>query len=218
MIRLERLSKTYELESVSALREISLCVDEGEAVALMGPSGCGKTTLLNLIAAMESPSSGEIFIRGRPLTSFRPFHRYRAELIGFVFQFHHLVPALTLLENVELPMYARRVAAPRRKWRATQLLEAIGLSDRMNFYPALVSGGERQRAAIARSLANDPDLILADEPTGSVDSVTGEQVVRFLLEHCRSSARTMVMVTHNPHMAGLLDRVVHIRDGRVVTV
>lgn len=215
MIRLERLGKTYERESVSAVRGISLCVDEGEAVALMGPSGCGKTTLLNLIAAMEQRSSGEIFVGGRPLEDYRPYHRYRAELIGFIFQFHHLVPALTLLENVELPMYARRVSAPERKKRASDLLESIGLASRMHAYPNRVSGGERQRAAIARSLANHPSLILADEPTGSVDSVTGEQVVQYLLEYCRGSGSTLLMVTHNAAMAALLDRVVTMQDGQL---
>lgn len=216
MIRLQNINKRYPTEAVTAVRDLSLIISPGESIALMGPSGCGKTTLLNLIGAMDVPSSGEILFEGKPLGSYRPHHAYRANVIGFIFQFHHLIPSLTLRENVELPMYPLRISAAVRAARAAGLLESIGLGERINFYPHRVSGGERQRAAIARGLANNPRLILADEPTGSVDSETGEQVIGFLLDQCRETGAALVMATHNPTISAMADRVLQMRDGQIV--
>lgn len=215
MIECDRLVKTYEHGRVQALRGVSLTLERGEQAALMGPSGCGKTTLLNLLGALDRADSGSIKLDGRLLEDFRPFHRYRRETVGFVFQFHHLIPALTLLENVALPLQPLRLKVAECRRRAAALLEEMGLSERSDFRPADVSGGERQRAAIARALINQPTLVLADEPTGSLDSVTGEQVMQFLLDHARQREATVLIATHNAAIARLTQRCYLMLDGRL---
>lgn len=215
MITVDKLSKFYENGSVRALNSMSFSVSRGEIIALMGPSGCGKSTLLNLIGALDQSDSGMIRIDGQPLQSYKPFDRYRACMVGFVFQFHHLIPSLTLLENVMLPMYSQKVIKATRREKATRLLCKTGLEHRLHFYPLRVSGGERQRAAIARALANDPHIILADEPTGSVDSHTGKQVITFLIDYCIERSITLVMATHNRQIAQLAQRTIFMRDGQI---
>jgi putative ABC transport system ATP-binding protein len=209
------LVKHYDGGLVRAVDGVSLDVGRGEVVALMGPSGCGKTTLLNLIGSLERPDRGEVLIGGRPLDEHRPLHRFRARALGFVFQFHHLLPALTLLENVEAATYplglSRRVA----RERSIELLHELGLADRMHARPGQLSGGERQRGAVARALVNDPDLILADEPTGNLDSAGGRQMVALLLARCRARSATVLIATHNLEVAEVADRMLFMRDGRL---
>lgn len=215
MISVDNLKKDYDGGLVQALRGISFQIEKGEAVSIMGPSGCGKSTLLNLIGALDLPTAGEIRIDGKPLADYRPFDSFRTKMIGFVFQFHHLIPNLTLLENVELPQYPLPIPKRERRERAIHLLEVVGLQDRMNFLPTRVSGGERQRAAIARAIINDPAIILADEPTGSVDTFIGNQIIDFLLALCREKQITMLVATHNHELASRTNRIIRLRNGLV---
>jgi len=215
MIIVDDLKKDYDGGLVQALRGVSLEIGKGEAVSVMGPSGCGKSTLLNLIGALDLPTAGEIRIDGRPLMDYRPFDSFRAKMIGFVFQFHHLIPNLTLLENVELPMYSFPIPKGERRKKAIRLLDEMGLEDRRHFLPTRVSGGERQRAAIARAIINDPSIILADEPTGSVDTFIGNQIIEFLLGLCREKRTTMIVATHNHELAARTDRIIRLRNGLI---
>lgn len=218
MISITNLTKDYDGGLVQALRGVSFEVEKGEILSIMGPSGCGKSTLLNLIGALDLPTSGEISIDGRPLTDQRPFDSFRAKTIGFVFQFHHLVPNLTLLENVELPMYSLPVSKSVRREKAIHLLEEMGLEDRMHFLPTQVSGGERQRAAIARAIINDPPIILADEPTGSVDTLIGNRIMGSLLDLCEQKRVTMIIATHNHEIAQRTRRTIRIKNGQVESI
>ena len=215
MISVENLKKDYDDGLVQALRGVSLEIAKGEIVSVMGPSGCGKSTLLSLIGALDLPTAGEIRVDGRLLTDYRPFDSFRAKTIGFIFQFHHLIPNLTLLENVELPQYSLSIPKRTRRERAVHLLEEMGLQDRMHFLPTHVSGGERQRAAIARAIINDPAIILADEPTGSVDTFIGNQIIDFLLDLCEEKRITMIVATHNHELASRTERIIRLRNGQV---
>jgi len=213
MIVAKNLVKHYDGGLVKALNGVSFEVEKGAVAALMGPSGCGKSTLLNLVGALDTPTSGEILIDGRDISSYEPLDRFRARTIGFVFQFHHLIPGLSLLENTELPMYPLGISKKEMKKRATEMLVKVGLVERMDFPPTKVSGGERQRAAIARALVNGPSIILADEPTGSVDTETGQAILDHLIHLCHSQGATMLIATHNQDIAARADRVLHMKDG-----
>ena len=215
MIRVANLVKHYERGLVKALNGLSFDVAKGEIVAIMGPSGCGKSTLLNLIGTLDLPTSGEIRIDGKNSLDYRPFDRFRAEMVGFVFQFHHLIPSLTLQENVELPMYSLPVSKKTRRRKALEIMRIMGLAERLNFLLTRVSGGERQRAAIARAIVNDPRIILADEPTGSVDTETGSRILEFLVKRCRDRDITMLLATHNEEIAAKFDRTIHIKNGLI---
>jgi len=215
MISVTDLRKDYDDGLVQALRGISFEVEKGETVSIMGPSGCGKSTLLNLIGTLDMPSGGEIRVDGKPLADYRPFDSFRAKTIGFIFQFHHLIPNLTLLENVELPLYSFPILKQERRKKAIRLLEEMGLEDRMHFLPTRVSGGERQRAAIARAIVNDPQILLADEPTGSVDTVIGNRIIDFLIDLCDQKKVTLILATHNHEVAARTNRIIRIRNGRV---
>ena len=215
MIIVKDLLKHYEKGLVKALNGVSFTVKKGECVAIVGPSGCGKTTLLNLIVALDVPTDGEIFIDGKDIGEHKQYNRFRAEMVGFVFQLYHLIPSLTLLENVELPMYSLSLSRKERKGRARELLSEVGLVERMNFYPTRVSGGERQRAAIARALANEPKLVLADEPTGNVDTETGDIILDILTKLCRVRGITMLIATHDKEVTARADRVIRIRNGLI---
>jgi len=212
-LTVENLSKTYENGTVNALSGVSFSVAKGEVVAFMGPSGCGKSTLLGILGSLERPSRGRVLLEGRNIFDIRPLHAFRARSVGFVFQFHHLVPAMTLLENVEAPLLPLGNPRKARSERATNLLCETGLGHRLRFLPAHVSGGERQRAAVARALANDPPLVLADEPTGNLDSAAGSCVMDLLLRCARSRGATVLIATHNPAVAGRADRVLRLKDG-----
>ena len=215
MIIVKDLLKHYEKGLVKALNGVSFTVKKGECVAIVGPSGCGKTTLLNLIGALDVPTDGEILVDGKNIREHRQYNRFRAEMVGFVFQLYHLIPSLTLLENVELPMYSLSLSRKERKGRARELLSEVGLVERMNFYPTRVSGGERQRAAIARALANEPKLVLADEPTGNVDTETGDIILDILTKLCRVRGITMLIATHDKEVTARADRVIRIRNGLI---
>ena len=218
MIELRGVSKTVSSggRPLTILHPLDLHVPNGQCLAIIGPSGSGKSTLLGLIAGLDSPSTGQITIDGRDITALGEdaLSQLRGEQIGFVFQFFHLVPSLTALENIQVPM---EIAGRRdARLRAQGLLDEVGLHDRGHHYPAQLSGGEQQRIAIARALANDPPLILADEPTGNLDSTTGRQVIDLLLGINRSRGTTLVLVTHDPELAAVAGVAVALRDGRVV--
>jgi len=201
---------------LTILHPTSLQVARGRAVAITGPSGSGKSTLLGLIAGLDTPTSGRILVDGVDITALgeEALARLRGEKIGIVFQFFHLIPTLTAFENVLVPMEiagSRDAAA-----RARALIADVGLADRGHHYPSQLSGGEQQRVAIARALANDPPVVLADEPTGNLDSATGRQVIDLLVAVNRERGRTLILVTHDPDLAALADEVIALRDGRVV--
>ena len=213
----ERVSKAFEDGRIRALAEVSLRLDPGEFVSLTGPSGSGKSTLLNLIGALDRPDLGTISVDGAALDGLDTTE-YRAATIGFVFQSHNLIPTLTALENVQVPMLGRRVGRSQREDRARSLLREVGLERRERSFPGTLSGGERQRVALARALANEPRLLLADEPTGSLDSGTGAQVLR-LIERVRAERRTTVLlVTNDAGVAAAADRTLRLLDGRVTPV
>jgi len=210
----ERVSKAFEDGRIRALAEASLRLDAGEFVSLTGPSGSGKSTLLNLIGALDRPDVGTISVDGAELDGLDAAE-YRAATVGFVFQFHNLIPTLTALENVQVPMLGRRVGRSEREARARSLLHEVGLERRERSFPGTLSGGERQRVALARALANEPRLLLADEPTGSLDSDTGAQVLR-LIERVRAERRTTVLlVTNDAGVAAAAGRTLRLLDGRV---
>jgi putative ABC transport system ATP-binding protein len=200
---------------VNALAGVDLTVRFGETVSISGPSGCGKSTLLHLLAAIDSPTSGTVTVAGHDLAHLRDPSDYRRNEVGLVFQFHNLLPQLSALANVELPMFGAGLSARQRKSRARELLAEVDLSDCRDRLPTELSGGERQRVAIARALANEPKLLLADEPTGSLDSVSTGRFLE-LLDRLGSSGMTIVMVTHAPDVAMHADRIVEMRDGVII--
>lgn len=223
LIALTDICKTYREPGGTALdvlRGISLEIEAGEAVAVVGPSGCGKSTLLNVLGTLDTPDSGRYVLDGEEVSQCGPerLAALRGEKIGFIFQLHHLMPQCTALENVLLPTLAlaRRPDPVRVRRRATELLEAVGLGGRMDGKPAELSGGERQRVAVVRALINEPRLILADEPTGALDERNAEALTGLLLDLCRSSGATLIMVTHHPAQAARMDRTLGLHEGRLV--
>ncbi len=217
MIELTGVSKTVMSgsEPLTILHPLTLSVPKGRFLAVLGPSGSGKSTLLGLIAGLDAPSSGRVVIDGVDITELDEdaLARLRGEKIGFVFQFFHLIPSLTAYENVAVPMEIAGAKDPRR--RARELLDEVGLRDRAHHYPAQLSGGEQQRVALARALANDPPILLADEPTGNLDSTNGRHILDLLLHVHRARESTIVMVTHDPELAAVADARLVLRDGRV---
>jgi putative ABC transport system ATP-binding protein len=215
---LRAVAKTYARGSreVVALHDLTLSVDEGEAVAIMGPSGSGKSTLLSLLGCLDRPTRGEYRLGGQLVSTLDDdaLSRIRNRQIGFVFQAFHLIPQLTVAENVETPLFYAGVAEGPSRKRALAALDRVGLSHRADHRPAELSGGEAQRAAVARALVTEPRLLLADEPTGNLDSVTGEEVAA-LLQSVHREGRTVVLVTHNESLARRAGRVVRLRDGRI---
>jgi len=215
-IQVSGLVKKFEKGLIPALNGVELTVYEGEWVAIVGPSGCGKSTLLHLIAALDRPDQGTIAVREHELASERNLSHYRARDIGFVFQLHNLLPTLNASENVQIPMFELPVSGRERHRRAERLLALVGLAGKEHSLPSELSGGERQRVAIARSLAMEPPILLADEPTGSLDSDAGRRVLDLLGEIRAQQGLTIVMVTHDPAVAERADRLVRMLDGRVV--
>ena len=212
MIDVEHVRKSFEGGRIAALVDVSLHVLAGELVALTGPSGGGKSTLLHLIGALDRPDAGSIVVDGLDVTRLDDPARYRARTVAFVFQFHNLISTLNAVENVQIPMLGTRPRAERER-RARELLVEVGLGDRVRSYPPTLSGGERQRVAIARALANDPRVLLADEPTGALDTGTGTQILELLRRVRDERGATILMVTNDDAVAGQADRVLQIRDG-----
>jgi putative ABC transport system ATP-binding protein len=210
------LVKDFDRGRIRALDGLDLHVERGEFVAVTGPSGCGKSTLVHLLAALDQPTSGSIRVHGKPLpTTARELDHYRRHQVGLVFQLHNLLPNLTALQNVMIPMMGTERGRREQRDRARALLAEVGLAERTDSRPARLSGGERQRVAIARALANDPLLLLADEPTGSLDTASAESVLGFLQTLRMERSMTILMVTHDSRAAEVADRIVRLRDGRV---
>ncbi|MBY0395228.1 MAG: ABC transporter ATP-binding protein [Thermoleophilia bacterium] len=215
LIACEGLERTFPDGDVRALRGASLSVWPGESVAITGPSGCGKSTLLHLLGGLDHPTAGSVQFEGRPLAAIDP-DTYRARRIGFVFQSFHLLPTLTALENVQVPMFETDWPRSERRRRAERLLQDTGVAHRMNQFPGRLSVGERQRVAIARALANEPTLLLADEPTGNLDSANQAEILALLDRIRRERNLTLVVVTHSHEVAEACDRVIRMRDGRIL--
>jgi putative ABC transport system ATP-binding protein len=214
---LEGVSKTFEGGRIGALSDVSMRLEPGDFVALTGPSGSGKSTLLNMIGALDRPDTGAIRVGGQELSRLDAAE-YRAATVGFVFQFHNLIPTLSAEENVQIPMIGRGAGRRERERRARDLLDEVGLAGRTDASPTTLSGGERQRVAIARALANEPHLLLADEPTGALDSDTGAQIVRLLLALRDQRRMTVLLVTNDEAVSQKADRVLRLRDGSVEPV
>jgi putative ABC transport system ATP-binding protein len=213
----DRVYKTYPDGDVHAVNGVTLRVRPAEYVAITGPSGCGKSTLLNLLGALDLPDKGEVYFSGESLVKLRNLDKFRARQIGFVFQSFFLLPALTARENVQVPMFEGSRLSPRERSRkADGLLDLVGMGQRANHRPNKLSVGERQRVALARALANDPQLLLADEPTGNLDSENAEKVLDLLTSLQKTRNLAMVVVTHSDEVAERADRVVRMRDGKVI--
>ena len=210
------IAKRFDDGQVQALRGVNFHVTQGEFLAVTGPSGCGKTTLLQILGALDRPTKGTLLYRGISISDLRDQSSYRALEVGFIFQAFHLLPTFTALENVEIPMFESRVPRSERRDRAVNLLESVGLGHRLGHFPAKLSGGERQRVAIARSLANDPSVLLADEPTGNLDSENASLILELIIGLHREQDMTLVLVTHDMSIAERASRTIRMKDGRIV--
>ena len=220
MIKLENLSKVYRTEEIesTALNQVSFTIDKGEFVSVMGPSGCGKSTLLNIIGMLDKPESGSYTFLGKEVSGLNEKGRsaVRKENIGFIFQNFNLIDELTVFENIELPLIYNKVSASERKERVNKLIEKIGISHRSSHFPQQLSGGQQQRVAVARALVTRPPLILADEPTGNLDSSHGNEVMELMCE-LHEAGTTIIMVTHSSHDASYSGRIINLLDGQVVS-
>ena len=213
-VKLQDITKIYKMGEIKirAADNISFSIDKGEFVVIVGPSGAGKTTVLNILGGMDTATSGTLLVDGDEITAYNPrrLTEYRREDIGFVFQFYNLVPNLTALENVELALQICRDPLDAKK-----VMEEVGLGDRLNNFPAQLSGGEQQRVSIARALAKNPKLLLCDEPTGALDYNTGKAILKLLQNMCRERGMTVIVITHNQAIAPMADRLIHIKNGQV---
>ena len=213
-VKLQDITKIYKMGEIKirAADNISFSIDKGEFVVIVGPSGAGKTTVLNILGGMDTATSGTLLVDGAEITAYNPrrLTEYRREDIGFVFQFYNLVPNLTALENVELALQICRDPLDAKK-----VMEEVGLGDRLNNFPAQLSGGEQQRVSIARALAKNPKLLLCDEPTGALDYNTGKAILKLLQNMCRERGMTVIVITHNQAIAPMADRLIHIKNGQV---
>jgi putative ABC transport system ATP-binding protein len=215
MINIQEVTRIYgDGEAIRALDDVSMHVAPGELVAVMGPSGSGKSTLLNMIGALDVPTQGKILVNGEDLAAIRSKDQFRARTVGFVFQLHNLIPTLTAVENVEVPMMGVIDRSHRRE-RAEELLARVGMGDRMNHLPNQLSGGQRQRVAVARALANNPPLVLADEPTGNLDTAAGRALMDLLRRLNQDHGTTILVVTHDPAVARQTNRVLIMADGKI---
>lgn len=221
IIRLTEINKIYRTDEIEtqALENVNIDIEKGEFVSVMGPSGCGKSTLLNIIGLLDTPTSGSVEIAGTDLTgmSDKKLSAFRNKTLGFVFQSFHLINSLNVMDNVEIPLiYRSGMSASARHERARQVLERVGLSHRLRHFPSQLSGGQCQRVAIARAIAGNPEIILADEPTGNLDSKMGAEIMDLLHQLNREDGRTIVMVTHNEQQAQQTDRIIRFFDGRQI--
>ena len=220
VLEANQIKKQYQMGevTVNALDEVSLAVNKGEFVAIMGPSGSGKSTLLHLLGGLDGPSDGEITLAGQPLSrlSDNAITVVRRRKVGFIFQFYNLLPTLTAEENIGLPLLIDGQSLDKHREKIDKLLTLVGLSDRKDHKPDQLSGGQQQRVAIARAFVNDPEIVLADEPTGNLDSKSGNAILELLRQTCTELGATIAMVTHDPRAASFADRVVFLKDGRIV--
>lgn len=218
MITLLNINKLYRTDTIetTALNNINLQVNEGEFLSIMGPSGCGKSTLLNIIGLLDEPSNGQISIKGHSISNYhaKETAKFRNEHLGFIFQSFHLIPELSVLDNVQLPLLYRNLSHKDRKTMAMAALESVGLINRTEHYPSQLSGGQKQRVAIARAIVGKPSIILADEPTGNLDSVMGNEIMNILLRLNQDNKTTVIMVTHDENMAKKTHRLMRLYDGR----
>lgn len=217
ILEAHNLRRTFNTGDVEALRGVDVTLIEGEFIAIQGPSGCGKSTLLHILGALDVPSTGQLRFRGSVVDRHTDLPGFRARTVGFIFQMSHLLPTLSAIENVQIPMLEMGWSLGQRRQRAVDLLHLVGLSHRADHRPAHLSGGERQRVAIARSLANDPSLLLADEPTGNLDSENAERIMALLMGIHAERRMTLVVVTHDDNVAVKAARVLAMRDGRMVS-
>jgi putative ABC transport system ATP-binding protein len=219
-ITIRNLSKSFKKgpNLITPLEELSLEVPRGEFLALMGPSGSGKTTLLNLIAGIDTPTSGELHVDGRDIAhlSRAQLTKWRSQHVGYIFQLYHLVPILSAFENVELPLLLTKLSRSERRVRVEAALDLVGLSDRLDHRPTELSGGQEQRVAIARAIVHDPNLLVADEPTGDLDSESATSILKLLRSLCSEHGKTIVMVTHDPRAAHAADRTLHLEKGKLL--
>lgn len=220
MIRLNNVNKVYRTKTIetTALHDINMHVAKGEFLSIMGPSGCGKSTLLNVMGLIDRPSSGTVLVDGQDISKYgaKQLAQFRNQKLGFIFQSFHLIPELSVADNVELPLIYRRVSSSERRRLAAAALESVGLKNRMGHFPNQLSGGQKQRVAIARAVIGQPEIILADEPTGNLDSVMGDEVMDILLRLNQENNTTLVMVTHDEAMANKTHRLVRLYDGTQV--
>lgn len=221
ILELDNIYKTYKLGNteVEAVKGISLSLQEGEFISIMGPSGSGKTTLLNLIGALDKPTKGEVYINGDNVNSMsdKDLTQLRRNKIGFVFQFYNLIPVLTCYENIELPLFIAGISKKERKLRVENLLKKMGLEKHRNHRPSELSGGQQQRVAIARALVNNPSILIADELTGDLDSKTGDIIMDYLRSLNKSENQTIIVVTHNIHIAKKTNKIYTIKDGKLIS-
>ena len=216
LISLFDVVKEYDKGTVKALNGVNLDIFEGEFVSIIGPSGSGKSTLLNMLGALDKPTRGKIFIDGIDLVKEKDLSEFRQEKIGFVFQLHNLIPNLSVFDNVQIPLLPTGMSNKEMKEKASEIIRAVGLEDKKKQRPNKLSGGQRQRVAIARALVNNPSIILADEPTGSLDSKTGEMILNLLMEMHERYNVTLIIVTHDNDVAALAERTIKIKDGQVI--
>lgn len=216
IVEIKGLEKSYEKGNIKALNGIDLDIKEGEFVSIIGPSGSGKSTLLNMLGALDIADSGTINVAGYDLSKNKNLDEFRSKKIGFIFQLHNLIPNISVVENVEIPMFEGKLSSKDRRTLALKLLDSVGLKDKAKIKPTKLSGGERQRVAIARALANDPSIILADEPTGSLDSRTSKKILDQLNKMHKEKNVTLIMVTHDMNVAKLADRVIEVLDGKIL--
>ncbi|MBZ2166691.1 ABC transporter ATP-binding protein [Methanobacterium spitsbergense] len=215
IIKINGLKKSYDNGKIKALNGMDLEVKKGEFVSIMGPSGSGKSTLLNMIGALDTADEGSIEVAGIDLMKTKKLNKFRSKEIGFVFQMHNLIPNLSVIENVQIPMFETKATSKEMHDRAFELLKSVDLEDKVDQKPTKLSGGERQRVAIARALVNRPSIILADEPTGALDSKTGEVILNLLKDLHLKENVTLVMVTHEPYVGNMAQRLVTVLDGKV---
>jgi putative ABC transport system ATP-binding protein len=215
VIEIKDLKKSYEDGQIIALNGINLEIKEGEFVSIIGPSGSGKSTLLNMIGALDNPDEGSISVAGTDLTQDEDLSKFRSDEIGFVFQLHNLIPNLTVFENVQIPLIETPLSDEQMEKRALELLKSVNLENKINQKPTKLSGGERQRVAIARALVNHPSIILADEPTGSLDSKTQDIILDLLKDIHKKENVTLIIVTHSPDVANMADRIITVLDGEI---
>lgn len=216
IIEIKNLKKSYEDGHIKALNGIDLTIEEGEFVSIIGPSGSGKSTLLNMLGTLDLPDSGSINVAGYDLLSNTKLNEFRGDKLGFIFQLHNLIPNISVVENVEIPMFTKEWSSKQMRERALNLLDIVGLKDKAKQMPNKLSGGERQRVAIARALANEPSIILADEPTGSLDSKTSNKILKQLTKLHKEENVTLIVVTHDMNVAKLADRVIEVLDGKII--